>query len=333
MRALICTTILLAMFSPIAAQAQTTAQAEHASGSISSTVTLGGKPAPGVKVIALQSASYANKPVAIAVTDASGHYNLQGLPAGDCRVTLDANAFAGADSYDDQEAAGQSVKLAAGEALDGIDLEAEPGGVITGCVTDIVVNIEPVNGGYKDLQEVVTDEDGSFQINGLSARPYVVACSASGYVRDDNDDTGAYHLAGDVVTADEKARRPAPLIVYLVPIEREHADNAARFAETAVESNGAFVFKNLAPGRYWILVRPLADNESPDTAWPAAVEAASRLALRREAESANVAIDLQPCQRVADYLLRYPFTTPAVKPASGAANPAKAEANTRSVVQ
>ena len=144
---------------------------------------------------------------------------------------------------------------------------------------------------------------------------------------------GAAVLRGRVVALDEQARRPAPLVVHLVPTEREHADNAARYAETTVAGDGAFAFKNLAPGRYWILVRPLADNESPDTAWPAAVEAASRIILRRAAEAANLAIDLQPCQHVNDYRLPYPLATPPLKPAGGAAKPTKAETHTSSVVQ
>ena len=86
---------------------------------------------------------------------------------------------------------------------------------------------------------------------------------------------------------------------------REQADNALRFYETTPAADGTFLLKNLAPGRYLALARAAADptDASPR---PAAWDASARAQLRREAEAANVAIELGPCQRATDFALRFP---------------------------
>jgi len=96
------------------------------------------------------------------------------------------------------------------------------------------------------------------------------------------------------------------MLAHLAPAEPEARDKALRFAETRVESDGQFSFGNLAPGKYWLLARPIPDyepNEKPTR--PAAWDAAERAKLRREAEAANVVIELKPCQRLSGYVLRY----------------------------
>jgi hypothetical protein len=118
---------------------------------------------------------------------------------------------------------------------------------------------------------------------------------------------GAASVGGRVVHAEEGATVPAQTRLYLVPAEREHADNTLRFYETAPSSDGAFLFRNLAPGRYWLVARAVRlDPTDPTTLRPAFWDAAERLKMRREAETANVSLDLQSCQRVADFTLRYP---------------------------
>jgi len=112
-------------------------------------------------------------------------------------------------------------------------------------------------------------------------------------------------LKGKVV-ADGEARLPARMLAHLAPAEPEARDESLRFAETRVESDGQFSFSNLAPGKYWLLARPIPDSESNDEpARPAAWDASERAKLRREAEAANVVIELKPCQRLSDYVLRY----------------------------
>jgi hypothetical protein len=122
---------------------------------------------------------------------------------------------------------------------------------------------------------------------------------------------GAAALRGRVAVAAEGARLPAGLRVHLVPVEPERATDALRYAEAAVEADGQFSLERLAPGRYWILARVAATAESEgeerrEVAW----SVAERDKLRREAEGAGVKIELQPCQRLADYVLNYGPTSP-----------------------
>jgi len=111
---------------------------------------------------------------------------------------------------------------------------------------------------------------------------------------------GAALLVGRVIPA-EGAQLPARLSVHLVPAEPASADDALRYAETVVRSDGSFGMSHLAPGRYWLLARAASDAESPPAAW----SAENRAKLRREARASKVEIELQACQRVTDYVLRY----------------------------
>jgi carboxypeptidase family protein len=115
---------------------------------------------------------------------------------------------------------------------------------------------------------------------------------------------GAAGLKGKIVAAG--GRLPARMLAHLAPAEPEARDEALRFAEASVESDGRFSFGNLAPGKYWLLARPIPDSEPNDKpARPAAWDMAERAKLRREAEAANIVIELKPCQRVSDYTLHY----------------------------
>jgi hypothetical protein len=94
--------------------------------------------------------------------------------------------------------------------------------------------------------------------------------------------------------------------VYLVPADREEADNVLRYSETPVNSDGSFALTNLAPGRYFILARIEAPTGTDAQPRPSALDALLRAKLRREAEAANTLIELKPCQRMTDYTLKAP---------------------------
>jgi hypothetical protein len=124
---------------------------------------------------------------------------------------------------------------------------------------------------------------------------------------------GAAALSGSVAAAEPAAGAPpAPpppfsqLRVHLVPQERERAEDTLRYYEAPVASDGTFAFKNLAPGRYLLLARPFIVEAGESAPRPAALDTGTRAILRREAESANTSIELQPCQRTADFALRFP---------------------------
>lgn len=96
---------------------------------------------------------------------------------------------------------------------------------------------------------------------------------------------GAASITGQVENADARMR------VYLVPAEKDQENNAFRYADTAVQADGAFSIGNLAPGRYLLVVRE-------------ADPAMTHAALRREAIKANVEVELRPCQEVIHRLHR-----------------------------
>jgi len=125
---------------------------------------------------------------------------------------------------------------------------------------------------------------------------------------------GAAAVRGRVVSATESARLPDRLRVHLVPAEKEAANDLLRFAEARAGADGAFVINNLAPGHYFMLARPAADDDASDeAARPAAWTATERAALLKQAAAANLTLDLQPCQRLMDHVLKY--TPPAPPPA------------------
>ena len=116
---------------------------------------------------------------------------------------------------------------------------------------------------------------------------------------------GAAFLSGHVVAEGPTIPPFAQLRVYLVPAEREHEDDTLRFYEATPTADGTFSLKNLAPGRYLVLAR-LTDDASDAAPRPASWDADSRARLRRDAESANNAVELQPCQRTTDFNVRLP---------------------------
>ena len=112
---------------------------------------------------------------------------------------------------------------------------------------------------------------------------------------------GAARLRGHI-TAAEGQRVPASLRVYLVPAEREHAENVLRFFESAAEPDASFAIDNIAPGRYWIIART-ADDGDPAKVKRVREEPALRGRVIREAEVLKKEISFKPCEQSADYEL------------------------------
>jgi hypothetical protein len=116
---------------------------------------------------------------------------------------------------------------------------------------------------------------------------------------------GAASLDGRVVPAKEGTKLPARLRAHLIPAETAAANDALRYAEAIVRDDGSFEFKHIAPGKYLLHARQVAEREAgDDRIRPAAWDASERSKLRREAEAAKNEIELQPCQRVKDHVLR-----------------------------
>lgn len=115
---------------------------------------------------------------------------------------------------------------------------------------------------------------------------------------------GAARLRGHLSAA-EGQHVPAGLRVYLVPAERENAENVLRFFEAVVEADAGFAIDNVAPGRYWIIVRAPSDGD-PSKAKPIRQESALRARLIREAETLKKEISFKPCEQSSDYDLPWP---------------------------
>ena len=114
--------------------------------------------------------------------------------------------------------------------------------------------------------------------------------------------TGASGLSGRLTA--QQAKTSGRSRVHLIPSEPEAQNNTLRFAEVPAGGDGSFSFGNLAPGKYWLLVRPVSGSHPNDgPARPAAWDSVERAKLRREAAAANALIELKPCQRMTDYAL------------------------------
>ena len=117
---------------------------------------------------------------------------------------------------------------------------------------------------------------------------------------------GAASLNGRVVPAKEGSKAPSRLRVHLIPAEVPAADDVIRYFETMVRDDGSFEFKHIAPGKYLLHARQVAQNEAnDDQARPAAWDAIERAKLRREAAAAKNEIELNACQRVKDRVIRW----------------------------
>jgi Carboxypeptidase regulatory-like domain len=117
---------------------------------------------------------------------------------------------------------------------------------------------------------------------------------------------GAASLRGKVVAEAEGSLIPSLLRIHLVPAETTAADDVLRYGEILVSSDRTYAFKNLAPGRYWLLARIVPNDEITDRqtlslAW----DGTERAKLRKEAEAKKNEIELKPCQRVTDYTLKF----------------------------
>jgi hypothetical protein len=114
---------------------------------------------------------------------------------------------------------------------------------------------------------------------------------------------GAASIRGQVDLV-EGQKSPPRLFVYLVPAERESADDVVRFFGSMVLPDRSFELSNLPPGRYWVMARGAGENELnvlsrlrlPD-------EAEVRAKLRQEAEAGKLQAEFKPCQNVTEFHL------------------------------
>jgi hypothetical protein len=118
---------------------------------------------------------------------------------------------------------------------------------------------------------------------------------------------GAASLHGHL-SAREGQRVPQGLRVYLVPAERESAENVLRFFESATDTSAGFAIDNIAPGRYWLIARA-PDDADPSKLKSIRQEPALRARVLREAEALKKEIAFKPCEQTSDYELAWTSTT------------------------
>jgi hypothetical protein len=105
----------------------------------------------------------------------------------------------------------------------------------------------------------------------------------------------------------DKFKRNTSYRVHFVPVDPAQADQQLLYYEILAKADGSFSFSNLAPGKYWAVARPLADDQVIERQGKTvASDAAERAKLRREAEAAKQEIELKTCQRMKDYALKLP---------------------------
>jgi hypothetical protein len=115
---------------------------------------------------------------------------------------------------------------------------------------------------------------------------------------------GASRLRGRISVA-EGQRLPRRMTVYLVPVEREAADNVLRFYEARPEADQTFTIDNIHPGRYFIVAHPLTEEKDTDPPKSIRRDSSFRTTISQEAAAAKKEISFKPCERIVDYELPY----------------------------
>jgi hypothetical protein len=113
---------------------------------------------------------------------------------------------------------------------------------------------------------------------------------------------GAASIRGRLTVA-EGQNPPPNLNVFVVPAEREKADDILRYFAIDVASDQAFSADNLPPGKYWIIAQPRLSSDAPGSNLRLPDANENRTKIRAAAELSKNEIELKPCQNVTDYKL------------------------------
>ncbi len=117
---------------------------------------------------------------------------------------------------------------------------------------------------------------------------------------------GAASLRGKVVAEKDGAKLPEKMRLHLVPAELNSADDVSRYGEALVYGDGAIALNNIAPGKYWLIARLAPEDEQSDPPpTPVAWDTVERARLRRDAEALKIEIELKPCQRLAEQIVKF----------------------------
>jgi hypothetical protein len=84
--------------------------------------------------------------------------------------------------------------------------------------------------------------------------------------------------------------------VYLIPAEKERAEDALRFFGAPIGPDGKVALSSIPPGSYWVVKSSAEGMPTVKLRMPDRKEL--RASLRREAEAAKTTIELKPCQHL-----------------------------------
>lgn len=107
-------------------------------------------------------------------------------------------------------------------------------------------------------------------------------------------------IRGKVVPLQEGQALPRQSQLLLIPAISSAADDPLQSAECLIGPAGDFEFRNLAPGKYWALLKPVENVVQHPVDWDPAL----RAKIRKEAESRKVEVELSACQRAANQVIR-----------------------------
>jgi Carboxypeptidase regulatory-like domain len=113
---------------------------------------------------------------------------------------------------------------------------------------------------------------------------------------------GAASIRGTTPATD--ATLPSPVVVYLIPNDRDKVEDVLRYFVTDV-ADGTFTFNSVPPGKYLALAQSTVDPQSASlTRLRQPDSAAERTKLRRTAETKKTELELKPCENLVDYQLK-----------------------------
>ena len=109
---------------------------------------------------------------------------------------------------------------------------------------------------------------------------------------------GASLVRGKISLA-EGQTVPEKLVAFLVPTERENAEEPLRYFAAPVNAEGNFWVHHVAPGRYWGVARPATENTRENWSKVRLPDGAEiRSSLRHDAQQRKTEIEIKPCQEV-----------------------------------
>ena len=114
---------------------------------------------------------------------------------------------------------------------------------------------------------------------------------------------GAASIQGKIIAAPDQ-KLSSRIRVYAIPVSIQEADNLTRYYDV-VSRDGTFTLRYLAPGKYWLYAAGINETEIVNLRNPNVWEPKLRSQLRQAAEAGGILLQLNSCQRVNDYSLKF----------------------------